>query len=79
MRSSIASVEIGSSAAARLVHQQHLRLDGDRAGDAQPLLLAAGQAGARLAQPVLDLVPQVGAAQRALDGVVEVGLFVGCR
>ena len=28
---------------ARLVHQDDLRLDGDRAGDAQPLLLAAGQ------------------------------------
>src|SRR4051795_13325440 len=29
---------------ARLVHQDHLRLDGDRAGDAQALLLAAGEA-----------------------------------
>ena len=33
----------------RLVQQQHVGLDGDRARDAQPLLLAAGEAeGARL-------------------------------
>ena len=35
---------------ARLVHQQHLRLDRDRAGDAEPLLLAAGEAHAGLAR-----------------------------
>ena len=52
---------------AGLVHQQHLRLDRDRAGDAQPLLLAAGEAGAGLVQPVLDLGPEVRAAQRPLD------------
>ena len=33
---------------ARLVHQDHLGLDGDGAGDAQALLLAAGEAGAGL-------------------------------
>ena len=48
---------------AGLVHEQDLRLDGEAAGDAQPLLLAAGQAGAGLAEPVLDLVPQAGLAQ----------------
>ena len=32
---------------AGLVHEQHVGLDGDRPGDAQPLLLTAGQAGAR--------------------------------
>ena len=52
---------------ARLVHQDHLGLDRERARDAQPLLLAAGQPDARLAEPVLDLVPQAGAAQRRLD------------
>ena len=52
---------------ARLVHQQHLRLDGDRAGDAEPLLLATGEAHAGLVEPVLDLVPEVRAAQRLLD------------
>ena len=34
---------------ARLVHQDHFRIDRDRAGDAQPLLLAAGQGGAAFA------------------------------
>ena len=29
---------------ARLVHQDHVGLDGDGPGDAEPLLLAAGQA-----------------------------------
>ena len=42
--SSIFCVAIGSSALARLVEQQHLRLVGERARDAQALLLAAGQA-----------------------------------
>ena len=29
---------------AGLVHQQHLGIDGERTGDAEPLLLAAGEA-----------------------------------
>ena len=60
---------------AGLVHQQHLGLDRDRAGDAEALLLAAGEAGAGLVEAVLDLVPEVGAAQRALDHLVLVGLL----
>src|SRR3954447_12767553 len=52
---------------ARLVHEQHLRLDGDGACDAQPLLLAARQAGAGLVEAVLHLVPEICPAQRALD------------
>ena len=55
----------------RLVEQQHLGLDGERAGDAEALLLAAGQADRAVAQPILDLVPQRGAAQRALDDLVD--------
>src|SRR6478672_1233621 len=51
---------------AGLVHQDHLGLDGDRARDAEPLLLAAGEADARRAEAVLDLLPESGAAQRAL-------------
>ena len=35
--------------------------DRDRAGDAEALLLAAGEAGTGLVETVLDLVPQVGA------------------
>ena len=55
----------------RLVHQQHIGLHGDGPRDTQPLLLASGQAATGLVQPVLDLVPQVRAAQRMLGGVVE--------
>src|SRR5437773_1001358 len=60
---------------ARLVHQQHLRLDRDGPGDAEPLLLAAGEAGPRLAEPVGDLVPQTSLAQRPLDDVVQLALL----
>ena len=45
---------------AGLVHQDHLRVDGNGAGDAQALLLAARQAGAGLVQAILDLFPQAG-------------------
>ena len=61
---------------ARLVHQDHLGLDGDRAGDAQALLLAARQAERRALQPVLHLVPQRGAPQRLLDDAVELALLL---
>jgi hypothetical protein len=59
---------------ARFVHQEDLGLDGDGPGDAQPLLLPAGQARAGPAEPVLDLFPEVGAPQRPLDEVVGLGL-----
>ena len=62
---------------ARLVHQDDFGIDRDRAGDAQPLLLAARQRGAAVAEPVLDLVPQPGAAQRLLDDLVELRLACG--
>jgi hypothetical protein len=45
---------------ARLVHQHHLGLDRQRAGDAQPLLLAAGETQRRAVEVVGDLVPQAG-------------------
>ena len=57
---------------ARLVHQQHVGLDRDRAGDAQPLLLTARQARAGLVQAVLDLLPQVGARSDRLDDGIGV-------
>ena len=57
---------------AGLVHQQHVGRDRDGAGDAEPLLLAAGEAVARQGQAVLDLVPEVRAPQRLLDEVVAV-------
>ncbi len=62
---------------ARLVHQDHVRLDRDRPGDAEALLLAAGQCGAGLAQLVLDLVPDGGPPQRALDQLVHVAAVAG--
>jgi hypothetical protein len=56
---------------AGLVHEQDLGLHRDGAGDAQPLLLAAGQTGTGLVEAVLDLVPQVRPAQGLLDGLGE--------
>src|SRR5919197_3701686 len=53
-----------------LVHEDDVGLDRDRTGDAQALLLAARQADPGLAQPVLDLIPQAGVAQRLLDDLV---------
>ena len=53
------------------VHEDDVWFDGDGAGDAQPLGLAAGQAQARGAQAVLDLVPQGGLAQRMLGDLVQ--------
>ena len=48
--------------------------DGDRPGDAQALLLAARQRHARLLELVLDVVPERGAAEAALDELVHVAL-----
>src|ERR1019366_7599015 len=58
---------------AGLVEQDHLGPHRDGAGDAEPLLLAAGQAEARGVQLVLDLVPQRAAAQRLFDAAVHLG------
>src|SRR5579875_2335797 len=60
-------VERGS----RLVEQQYLRLDGDGAGDAQALLLAARQRQPALVQLVLDLTPQRRPPQGLFDTLVE--------
>src|ERR1700677_709407 len=56
-----------------LVEQDHLGPHRDGAGDAEPLLLAAGQAEAAGVQLVLDLVPQRAAAQRLFDATVHFG------
>src|SRR5216684_4015293 len=56
-----------------LVEQDHLGPHRDGAGDAKPLLLAAGQAQARGVELVLDLVPQRTAAQRLFDAAVHFG------
>src|SRR3954470_23782268 len=57
---------------AGLVHEDHVGLDGDRPRDAQALLLAAREADARLVEPILDLLPQAGADERALDPLAHV-------
>src|SRR6266480_1805220 len=56
-----------------LVHQDHLRPDGERAREAEPLLLAAREVERGAAQPVLDLVPQSGVLQALLDHLVDLG------
>ena len=61
---------------AGLVHQQHLGLVGQRARDAEPLLLAAREAGARFLQPVLHLVPQGRLPEAPLD---QVGQIAPCH
>jgi len=48
-----------------LIHQQHFRVHGQRARNAQALLLSAGEAGAGfLFQVVFDLVPKCGVLER---------------
>src|SRR6195952_1734166 len=59
---------------ARLVEKDHFRPDRDGAGDAQPLLLSAGQAEPGGVQLVLDLVPQRAGTQRLLDPVIHLRL-----
>src|SRR5690606_4061768 len=55
----------------RFVEQDHLRPQRHRPGDAQALLLAAGQAERVLLQLVLHLVPEGRLAQRRLDPLVH--------
>ena len=55
-----------------LIHQHHFRIDGQRARNAQALLLAAGEAGAGfLLEVVFHFVPKRGLLQRALDDLIE--------
>src|SRR5215218_8385609 len=56
---------------ARLVHEDDVGLDGERPGDAQPLLLTARHPERVLLEAVLDVVPQGGAPQRARDDLVH--------
>src|SRR5438445_12024939 len=52
----------------RLVHQKNLRIDGEGAGDAHALLLAAGERGPGLfLQVILYFFPEGGRLERALD------------
>jgi hypothetical protein len=56
----------------RLVQKDHVRLHCERPRDAEALLLTARQGQRARLQPILDLVPEGGAVQRALDALVEV-------
>ena len=70
----MADVEIGSSADAGSSRRIDVWLYGDRAGDTEPLLLAARQAERRLLQAAPHLVPERGTSQRLLDAPVKVVL-----
>src|SRR2546423_952058 len=56
---------------AGLVEQQNFWLHRQGSGDAQPLLLSAGQACAWLVEPVLYFVPQRRSAEALLHALVE--------
>ena len=60
---------------ARFVEQQHFRVAGDRASDAEPLLLTAGQTEAALVETIFDFVPECRAAESPLADFGE-DLFV---
>src|SRR5215468_10818644 len=64
----------GIEGRARLVHEEHRRLSGDGARDAQALLLAAGEGEAVVLELVLHLVPQSGPGQGLLDPVRHLAL-----
>src|SRR5579883_2411258 len=53
------------------IHQQHFRLDGEGPGDAEPLLLAPGQASPRLTERILHLVPEGGLPETPFGYVHE--------
>src|ERR671914_468826 len=59
---------------AGLVHEDHVRLDGEAARDAEPLLLAARHAEGVGLEPVLDLVPERGVRERALHDLLHAAL-----
>ena len=77
--SSTFCVAIGSSALAGSSSSRHLGLVGQRARDAQPLLLPAGEPKRALAQPILHFVPQRRAPERRLDDRVEIASGCECR
>jgi hypothetical protein len=60
-----------------LVHQDHFRIDGNGPGDAQTLLLAAGQAGARMVEAILHFLEQAGLLQARHHDLLEIGLVLG--
>ena len=67
----------GVEGAAGFVHQNDFGAHGNGAGNAQALLLATRQAGARLVHAVFDFLPQTGFAQGGLDDVVQFCFVLG--
>ena len=63
---------LGVQGGGRLVQEEDLGLHGQGAGDAQPLLLAAGEERAAPVEGILHLVPERHAAQRLLHDAVPV-------
>ena len=61
----------GIEGGAGLVHQQHFGFGGDGAGDAETLLLAAGEAKGGGVEAVFDFVPEAGGFEGFFDGFVE--------
>ena len=68
-------VVTGSTAMENSSSNSSSRLLRQRAGDGQALLLAAGEQAAQRVEAVLDLVPQRGPGQAALDDHVELRLL----
>ena len=65
----------GVEGGAGFVHQEDFGLGGDGAGDAEALLLAAGEGEGGGVQAVLDFVPQAGGFEGAFGGFFEDGAF----
>ena len=55
----------------RLVHEDHVRLDRERARDAEALLLATREPEGAVLQAVLDLVPERRVPRAPLDALVD--------
>jgi len=63
----------GIERGARLIEKQDFGLDGESAGNAQALLLAAGKFIGGLVEMVFDFVPEGGVAQALFDGFGDRG------
>src|SRR3546814_3379612 len=65
---------------AGLVHQDHFGIDRDGAGDAKPLLLAAGKGGAAVLETVLHFIPEaeIGRAHVELQSLMRNSYAVFC-
>src|SRR5713226_1403323 len=61
----------GIQSRAGLVHQHHLRLDRNGAGNAQALMLAPGQPKRIIVQAIFGLVPQRRTLEAALDDLIK--------